>query len=423
MTDAALFNADSDMDPADIDRINREFYGRFNYPWLPLVLPVVQDPTFIPRFVCQEIGDFSGLRIPADGEIWVAGCGTNQAVLTALRFPGAKVLGTDVSTRSLDVARRTANQLGLTNLDLKEASLNDPSDKDRFDHVICTGVIHHNANPEIPLASLAQALKPSGVLELMVYNYYHRTQTTAYQKAIRILSGATGRGGLIDSELAMTAELIAHGGLPGSMAPFLAQQRDLPEPAVADSLLQPVEFSYTVETLAAMCGRAGLTLLQPCIGQFDKLAQRFSWDPPLPEGAARSAFAKLGDLKRWQVANLLMTDASPMLWFYAHRGGDRPDRAQINADFLSRTFRHASCVTGSFILGADERYSNSGRSAQLPVPAQPVDPHARAIYAACDGKTRMGDIFAQLALPRDEAALTRLRVLLTTPAFPYLVAQ
>ncbi len=112
MTDAALFNADSDMDPADIDRINREFYGRFNYPWLPLVLPVVQDPTFIPRFVCQEIGDFSGLRIPADGEIWVAGCGTNQAVLTALRFPGAKVLGTDVSTRSLDVARRTANQLG-----------------------------------------------------------------------------------------------------------------------------------------------------------------------------------------------------------------------------------------------------------------------------------------------------------------------
>ena len=187
MTDAALFNADSDMDPADIDRINREFYGRFNYPWLPLVLPVIQDPTFIPRFVCQEIGDFSGLRIPADGEIWVAGCGTNQAVLTALRFPGAKVLGTDVSTRSLDVARRTANQLGLTNLDLKEASLNDPCDKDRFDHVICTGVIHHNANPEIPLASLARALKPSGVLELMVYNYYHRTQTTAYQKAIRIL--------------------------------------------------------------------------------------------------------------------------------------------------------------------------------------------------------------------------------------------
>ena len=423
MNDTAFFNADADMDPADIDRINREFYGRFNYPWLPLVLPVVHDPAFIPRFVCQEFGDFTGTRIPENGEIWVAGCGTNQAVITALRFPGAKVVGTDVSTRSLEVARRTADQLGLTNLELKEASLNDPCDKDRFDHVICTGVIHHNANPEIPLASLAQALKPSGVLELMVYNYYHRTQTTAYQKAIRILSGATGRGGLIDAELAMTAELIAHGGLPGSMAPFLAQQRDLPEPAVADSLLQPVEFSYTVDTLAAMCERAGLILLQPCVGQFDKLAQRFSWDPPLPTGAAKSAFERLGDLKRWQVANLLMTDASPMLWFYAQRGGHRPDRAQINADFLNRTFCQASCVTGSFILGADDRYSNSGRSAQIPAPAQPVDPQARAIFAACNGQTPMAEIFDQLSLPRDETTLTRLRVLLTTPAFPYLVAQ
>jgi SAM-dependent methyltransferase len=423
MNDTAFFNADADMDPADIDRINREFYGRFNYPWLPLVLPVVHDPAFIPRFVCQEIGDFTGTRIPENGEIWVAGCGTNQAVITALRFPGAKVVGTDVSTRSLEVARRTADQLGLTNLELKEASLNDPCDKDRFDHVICTGVIHHNANPEIPLASLAQALKPSGVLELMVYNYYHRTQTTAYQKAIRILSGATGRGGLIDAELAMTAELIAHGGLPGSMAPFLAQQRDLPEPAVADSLLQPVEFSYTVDTLAAMCERAGLILLQPCVGQFDKLAQRFNWDPPLPTGAAKSAFERLGDLKRWQVANLLMTDASPMLWFYAQRGGHRPDRAQINADFLNRTFCQASCVTGSFILGADDRYSNSGRSAPIPAPAQPVDPQARAIFAACNGQTPMAEIFAQFSLPRDETTLTRLRVLLTTPAFPYLVAQ
>ena len=31
-------------------------------------------------------------------------------------------------------------------------------------------------------------------MELMVYNYYHRIQTTAFQKAIRLLSGAGGRG-------------------------------------------------------------------------------------------------------------------------------------------------------------------------------------------------------------------------------------
>lgn len=419
-----LFNASHQMDSAEIDRINRDFYGRFNYPWLPMVLPQIGDPGFVPRFIAQEVGDFSGRRISPDGRIWVAGCGTNQAVLTALRFPGAQVLGTDVSTRSLQVARDTADQLGLANLTLEEASLNDPLHEACFDHVICTGVIHHNADPERPLATLARALKPAGVMELMVYNYYHRQHTTAYQKAIRLLSGARGHQGLLEAELAMTRDLIADGRLPGSMAGFLAAQRDLPEPAVADSLLQPVEYSYTVQSLAAMCDRAGLQILQPCVNQFDKLSGQFNWDPPLPEGPVRQAFDALEDLPRWQVANLLMQDASPMLWFYVQQKGVRRSRAEIDATFLEQRFRPATTPLRNFVLGPDQRYADSGRAGQWPVPALPADPLARAVHAACDGTTPMGTILDRLspAPDRSPATVTRLRQMLTTPAFPYLVA-
>ena len=419
-----LFNASQQMDAAEIDRINRDFYGRFNYPWLPMVLPKIGDPGFVPRFVAQELGDFTGSRIPPDGRIWVAGCGTNQAVLTALRFPGAQVLGTDVSTRSLQVARATADQLGLGNLTLEEASLNDPRHEACFDHVICTGVIHHNADPERPLATLARALKPEGVMELMVYNFYHRQHTTAYQKAIRLLSGARGHQGLLEAELAMTRDLISDGRLPGSMAGFLAGQRDLPEPAVADSLLQPVEYSYTVQSLAAMCDRAGLQILQPCLNQFDKLSGQFSWDPPLPEGPVRQAFDALEDLPRWQVANLLMQEASPMLWFYVQRQGQRQSRAEIDAAFLDQCFRPAMTPLRSYVLGGDQRYADNGRESQWPVPALPADPLARAVYAACDGATPMRAILDRLpsAADRSPAAITRMRQLLTTPAFPYLVA-
>ncbi|WP_151720175.1 class I SAM-dependent methyltransferase [Gemmobacter serpentinus] len=419
-----LFNASAQMDAAEIDRINRDFYGRFNYPWLPMVLPQIGDPGFLPRFIAQELGDFSGTRIPSDGRIWVAGCGTNQAVLTALRFPGAQVLGTDVSTRSLEVARNTADQLGLKNLTLEEASLNDPRHEACFDHVICTGVIHHNADPERPLATLARALKPQGVMELMVYNFYHRQHTTAYQKAIRLLSGARGHQGLLESELAMTRDLIADGRLPGSMTGFLAAQRDLPEPAVADSLLQPVEYSYTVQSLAAMCARAGLQILQPCVNQFDKLSGQFSWDPPLPDGPVREAFDALEDLPRWQVANLLMQEASPMLWFYVQRQGPRRSRPEIDAAFLDQRFRPAMTPVRSFVLGADQRYSDSGRASQWPVPALPADPLARAVHAACDGTTPLRTILDRLspAPDRSPAGVTRLRQMLTTPAFPYLVA-
>lgn len=423
MTDFQFFNAASGMDAEEIDRINAAFYGRFNYPWPPMVMPAIDDPAFFPRFVSQEVGDFTHTRVPQNAAIWVAGCGTNQAVLTALRFPGAQVLGTDISPRSLEVAQASADQIGLTNLTLQEASLNTPRHAAAFDVIICTGVIHHNADPFVPLNTLAQALKPGGLLELMVYNHYHRTQTTAYQKAIRLLSGATGRGGLLEAELAMTADLIAADTLPGSMGPFLAAQRDLPEPAVADSLLQPVEFSYTVETLAALCKAAGLSLLQPCINQFDRLSQRFSWDPPLPPGPVSKAFDALQDTPRWQVANLLMLETAPMLWFYlGSDGAHRKTRAQINADFLSRRFVRASAPARSYLRDPERGYELSERRMQLPQPAAPTDAKARAIFAACDGSRRMGDIVTDLGLASDPASLTRLRVVLTTPAFPYLVA-
>ncbi|WP_102106856.1 class I SAM-dependent methyltransferase [Oceaniglobus roseus] len=421
MTDFQSFNAAPDMDAAEIDRVNAAFYGRFNYPWPPMVMPALDDPAFMPRFTCQEVGDFSHGRVPQDATIWVAGCGTNQAVLTALRFPGARVIGTDISPRSLAVAQSSAEQIGLTNLTLEEASLNSPHHRGAFDMVICTGVIHHTADPQAALGALAGALKPRGVLELMVYNYYHRTQTTAYQKAIRLLTGATGRGGLLEAGLEMTAELIAADGLPGSMAPFLAAQRDLPEAAVADSLLQPVEYSYTVETLAALCKKAGLALLQPCINQFDRLSQRFSWDPPLPAGPVARAFDALDDVARWQVANLLMLETSPMLWFYAGSEAG-PSRAEINADFLTRRFRRASAPLGRFQRNAEGRYERSDSRATLPQPGDPTDAAARAVHAACDGTRPMGEIVAQLGLATDPASLTRLRVLLTTPAFPYLLA-
>ncbi|MBE2276775.1 MAG: class I SAM-dependent methyltransferase [Rhodobacteraceae bacterium] len=422
MTDYLSFNAAENLDAAEIDRINAEFYGRFNYPWRAPSLTQYRDPAFAPRFLCQEAGDFDGRAVPPDGDIWVAGCGTNQAVITALRFPGARVLGTDLSERSLAVAEASARDLALTNLRLEQASLNAPHHVAAFDHIICTGVIHHNADPARPLAHLARALKPGGVMELMVYNYYHRIQTTAFQKAIRLLSGTHGRGGLVEAELPMALEMVADFALPGSMADFLARQRGLPEPAVADSLLQPVEFSYTVETLAALCRGAGLVLLHPCLNQFDKISGDFSWEPPL-YGTAATAFGRLDDLARWQVANLLMQERAPMLWFYLGHGPARRSRDEVNADFLGRRFRPAQCDTQIHVLGADDRYTSSPRRTRLPAPAVPADPQVRAVFQACDGSRSMAEVLSHLGPLPGEAEITRLRQLLTTPAFPYLLAS
>ena len=107
-----------------VDELNKKFYGRCSYPWLPMVFPVIADPQCGTVFLNQELGDWTHSRIPRAPKVWVAGCGVNQAVFTALRFPEGDVLGTDISTQSLANCQRSASQLGIKHLRLEERSLN-----------------------------------------------------------------------------------------------------------------------------------------------------------------------------------------------------------------------------------------------------------------------------------------------------------
>ncbi len=92
----------------------------------------------------------------------------------------------------------------------------------------------------------------------MVYNYYHRVLSTAFQQAIRALSGA-GSEVDFDLEMMLTKKLIGNFPAQNLMSEFLkgSELSNENEAELADHLLQPVEYSYTVETLeepAESCG-------------------------------------------------------------------------------------------------------------------------------------------------------------------------
>jgi 2-polyprenyl-3-methyl-5-hydroxy-6-metoxy-1,4-benzoquinol methylase len=155
----------------------------------------------------QSIGFWDQSVIPQEPKIWVAGCGTNQAIFTALRFPRASVLGSDLSSKSLQTAANIAGELGIPNLQLREESINEVSYHEEFDYVISTGVIHHNADLAVPVRKLAAAIKPTGILEIMVYNRYHRILTTAFQKAIRVF-GDVSRDINFEADREITKKII-----------------------------------------------------------------------------------------------------------------------------------------------------------------------------------------------------------------------
>jgi SAM-dependent methyltransferase len=118
--------------------------------------------------------------------VLVAGCGTSQAVRYALRRPAARVVGIDVSEAAIEHTSRLAAAHGVDNLELHRLPLEEVDQLGaRFDHIVCTGVLHHLADPVVGLTRLREVLAPGGAVTLMVYGRYGRTGVYMLQEYCR----------------------------------------------------------------------------------------------------------------------------------------------------------------------------------------------------------------------------------------------
>ena len=129
----------------------------------------------------------------ANREILVAGCGTSQAAIHALREPDAHVTAIDISETSLRHTRDLQQKYGLQNLDLHRLAIEQVGELGQtFDQIVCTGVLHHLPDPDIGLRSLRNVLAPNGAMHLMVYAPYGRAGIYMMQEYCRLLGiGAT----------------------------------------------------------------------------------------------------------------------------------------------------------------------------------------------------------------------------------------
>lgn len=191
-----------------------------------------------------------------DLEILVAGCGTSQAATYALREPDARITAIDISEVSLHHTRDLQRKYQLENLELHQLPIERIQELGRsFDQVICTGVLHHLADPDIGLRALRAVLEPQGAMHLMVYAAYGRAGIYMMQEYCRLLEVSTAEEEL--SDLATTI-----GALPADhpIACVLRQAKDFRHPdALADALLHPQDRAYTVPELYAWLERCGMS--------------------------------------------------------------------------------------------------------------------------------------------------------------------
>lgn len=406
-----------------VDGLLAQFYGRYPWPWPAQKFDILDAPDFETVMVNQDVGDWSHATLPRTARIWVAGCGVNQAVATALRFSRAEVVGSDVSVKSLELCGRMAAQLGISNLELREESINHVGYDREFDYVISTGVIHHNADPAVTLERIAAAMKPHGILELMVYNRFHRIVTSAFQKAVRIFGEAREAKIDFEREVALAGKLVENLPVKDLLEKAFTQYMAWSESDFADLLVQPVEHSYTVESLEDLARGCGLEFALPCISSYAKhLATNIFWNLELADPELREEYFALPDSRRWQVTNLLLHDRSPLLWFYFQRAGARCRRSEreVCEEFLDRCFERCGTLQRSFLRGEDGSYS------QLPTPvvypmAQPGGLE-REIAEAAGPERPMREVLRLLGVDLSFPTVDRVRNRLTTSAFPYLWA-
>jgi SAM-dependent methyltransferase len=417
-------SVDAALDGSSVDRMNAEFYGHIQYPGAVMRVERFAQPDLFAVMLGHDIGYFDGPNVLADrARIWVAGCGRNQALITALRFPACSVLGSDLSETSLATCRAYADQLGVENLELRRESINETTYVAEFDYVLCTGVIMINADPAVPLTRLSRAMKPAGVLELMVYNEYHRFHTAAFQQVVRALVGNEAAPDYL-RELPLAKRLAASFDTPSSMASFLKAYNgdDVKEAYFADSLLQPVERSYTVRTLKDLTRSCGLELLTFCIDQFSKGRNAVSWNVDLRDMELRAKYLALPDSTRWHITNLMLQEVSPMLWFYLQREDcPRPRRAeqQICADFLDHSFARVNTTEQAYLLNARGAYEPLQRMT-YPGRRVPRSGNAQKVYMALDEHKPMRDVFDQLQIDTSFYSVNDVRVRLSTSAFPFI---
>lgn len=216
--------------------------------------------------LAQRLGDWSAARsshhliwpersIDSVGSVLVAGCGTSQAVRHALRRPHTRVVGIDVSAASIQHTRALAAHHEVTNLEVHRLSIEDVNDLgERFDHVICTGVLHHLDDPVLGLRRLREVLAPDGAVTLMVYGRYGRTGVYMFQEYSKRLGVGTSPDELAD--LVATLRMIPPGH---PLSRLLRETRDFADDdALADALCNPRDRAYTVPELFDLVDAAGL---------------------------------------------------------------------------------------------------------------------------------------------------------------------
>jgi len=319
--------------------------------------------------------------------ILVAGCGTSQAAKHALRWPEAKVTGIDFSATSVRCTEELKRKYVLENLQLHQLPIERVVELGTsFDQIVCTGVLHHLANPDVGLEALRGVLEPDGAMHLMVYAPYGRT-------GIYMLQEFGRRLGIHAADEEIRELVAALGALPPGhpLESLLRQAPDFRhEAALADALLHPRDRAYSVPQLFDFIDGGGLAF-----GRWVRQAPYTPHCGVLARIPQAVRLAQLAPAEQYAAAELFRgTMVRHSAIVYPDDAPGAPNRIEFTGDawldYVPIRTPNTICVEERLPPGAAAVLIN--RSHTYTDLWLPIDAREKQIFDAIDGERAIGEI-------------------------------
>jgi SAM-dependent methyltransferase len=331
-----------------------------------------------------------------DLSILIAGCGTSQAAKHAMRWPAAQVTGIDFSATSVRSTEELKRKYNLDNLQVRQLPIDQVNDLEMsFDQIICTGVLHHLADPDAGLRALRNMLKPDGAMHLMVYAPYGRTGIYMLQEFCRRIGIHANDEEIRDLIAALTALPPGH--------PLENLLREAPdfrqEAALADALLNPQDRSYSVPQLFDFIAKAGLTF-----GRWLKQAPYTAHCGVLTKIPQASRLAQLSFAEQYAAVELFrgtMIRHSVVVYLNDSPGGPQPVSFAGDAwlRYVPLRMPDTICVQERLPPGAAGVLINRTHAYRDLI--MPMDSTEKRLFDAIDGNYSIGGI-VEITLPSSQ---------------------
>jgi tetratricopeptide (TPR) repeat protein/2-polyprenyl-3-methyl-5-hydroxy-6-metoxy-1,4-benzoquinol methylase len=158
----------------EVSKLVRQQYEENPYPrWTRPACPPTRSLRELLQFLFPYLEDdeFEGVNTQ-NPRILIAGCGSGKHSLeAAMSYANADILSVDISSASLAYAVRKTRQRGFDNIEYGIADILNLGDLgEKFDVILCTGVLHHMDDPMAGWRILNGLLKPGGFMHVGLYS-------------------------------------------------------------------------------------------------------------------------------------------------------------------------------------------------------------------------------------------------------------